>query len=1360
MESKPATWSGSGRETCYLVDVGKLSKLEADLCSIKAIAESLRVVGIHINFVVGYIFTAEGTACYRIFPRDSLPLEERTVHCTDIEELDRCVREHVKQIPYHSHALSRDVEMTALLRQSRVDAFPNVTLDDYTTSIIGKNGYEGILLQPGDRVFFVVGSPYGPSYNDFHFAMIKENVIYGYGGDKTVTDLLDSNLRVEGSPYTDDQPPDVGTSVYPHMHIVRKYDLGPRETIQVVGRRFENSQCIVTVLIPSTQSSVDVRPTDLCRVHSAQRNYQRIGPFDFETLSRQTKGILVNLAAYNCGHSDDLRKRFQIPEESFRLECTFEIHHAADETISYATLPLDQMRESLLHTGADNRYCTLLQMNVVGSKDAILLTPTPPSGSSAYNSSDLDGQTYNIGSAKPNKAISKTIARRYNNASFIEQIFPKLQYYAVNLQQRGLLCPQIDGLHSAAEAALEAAADMSLNKPALDCHSFVSSNKAIFPFGVDRVPEPTEVACSTTHRLVAGPLVYPTKQSKDKLGKLQFDEAGNPVPAERVQVDTGILNPSLPDCIRSFARRDFPDSDSIKHMLCCEQAILCHMNLYQLAAYLRVRLGDLDNVPLEAFELLPQFQIKRNAPVAALFKDANTTVRCYPTSKKILEALVNVLERSSLDEMGSFEVTAVVLDGPSRQLSTGRIAHELTSVKTVSTLRPEHVLGLILMTSSQVQAFTDLFGAAASQQIRNYQHKLKMSALDFASLASNVSRNNPEFLDWARMAIFAVMPTIKIGNPEHFTRSFTTEKDAIEVMLPIYTTLCTRDGTDLQTALDHFIQQSNTYLESRMDVINTAAEELTALVEELGAMTTPKPENHTMTTLSNTLLSCSACLEGVSRSGTPWNYTDYATQRRHERCFECGPDSSGKKLNRVRYDFQQCKHQSPDGDQCQIVTCGAFRDPQGRCPKHTVQINSVYNDYRLLRMIASENKKLQIEQDSKLRKTPSHSLVLANYSSNHEITLCLPAVAFTSNLNKYAIVWAEQFIGKPALLALFLALDAGAVTNTTQRWKYDPEVIKPLLQQLGVPESDCDLLFRQGNTLTVTVESNYFVLSCEKQVCTQIRCFVDHPACQALCPLTADRATASVAMMEYTLEKHQPDIYKKYFVKACNELCSTRSKPEYTPDELQLFGQVRVALFHMLSGLDLMPRHRAALGFANVKELPNFESELTNAQLFPKIKTRSPQTQVPVHVYTAHKPGATGGDLEQAMREIRALIAQKKTELVDLRRKRYRLLAFLEKARNTMVSSLTQLAPEIKDLYVNKSETHSAQPVNDCSASVQSNDALQQSTGQLCVICYEPDEGALVNCENQHGSEVVYCHSCADLVAEQGVCPICRGDIE
>lgn len=118
----------------------------------------------------------------------------------------------------------------------------------------------------------------------------------------------------------------------------------------------------------------------------------------------------------------------------------------------------------------------------------------------------------------------------------------------------------------------------------------------------------------------------------------------------------------------------------------------------------------------------------------------------------------------------------------------------------------------------------------ARQCLRDYQNHMDVSPLEFARVACDVARHNPLYMEWAKMAVFAVLPTIKLDNPEKFARSFQTEEDMRKYMLPLWC-LLSGDGVDLRAAHESFVRAARTHLDRMTPDIDRLTREMDELTE-------------------------------------------------------------------------------------------------------------------------------------------------------------------------------------------------------------------------------------------------------------------------------------------------------------------------------------------------------------------------------------------------------------------------------------------------------------------------------------------------------------------------------------------------
>lgn len=209
---------GTTPANSLLINMSELASFEADLVSVKGLFEQLRSMGMGINYITGYVLMG-GQATYKIFRRDASDLPECTVACDGVDHLCRIIKERVGSISYHAHGLTNPKSLDHLIRSSHDSAFPGATRDNYAVPMKGKNGFEGVLLPKGFTMVIVVGTPYGPTFNDIHVAFVQQQIMYGWQGDQSVTDLQSTNY-VEGAAYSSADRPSVGAEVYPQAGIM------------------------------------------------------------------------------------------------------------------------------------------------------------------------------------------------------------------------------------------------------------------------------------------------------------------------------------------------------------------------------------------------------------------------------------------------------------------------------------------------------------------------------------------------------------------------------------------------------------------------------------------------------------------------------------------------------------------------------------------------------------------------------------------------------------------------------------------------------------------------------------------------------------------------------------------------------------------------------------------------------------------------------------------------------------------------------------------------------------------------------------------------------------------------------------
>lgn len=1355
-------WTGSGKSVGLLVDLSQLSKFQTDFIKIKGLFEQYRAAGLQLAFIAA-TSGVKGRVKYWVYPRDCRPRGAFTVDCDGPEHLVEVIRANVSNMDYYQLSQSEPRTAAQLMRSSHNGAFPNMTIDSNIIPMKGRTGPEGVFVPNGYTLTIVVGTPYSGSYNDIHVMFIQQDKSFGYGGDVSVSDL-NSQVLVEGPAYTSDAPPPIGTIVYPQLAIVRKYSLAAKSTVNVKAVRFDAGEAVCTVSLPDGKGNIDVMATDLLHALPCQRNYQRLPTFSQESLSTETKGVLLTAAAWSGGNRNNIYTRFTaVPADRCLVDITFEVR-APDGSIAYTCLALDDLRDALQNTEADRNYIILGRLHTVQGPNGTLITATPPSGRPAFTNAELNNTTpYDVSGAKHNKGIAKEIMKRDGNANFLMRTFSLIEQHAHDMQLSGDIAPR-GGLHGEAEMMLLDESAESTTESLLRCHSYIMTPKVVIPIGVEHLPGPTVLTNCRAPKLMAGQLLYPWKQSKDEWGNLMFDNYGEPIVGEYTVIDCGIQCVSLDDALKSAARRQI-SPDQVVQMFIDEQAFLTALPLYQLAAYLTIRCGSLDNVSDEALMMLAQFQLKRGSEIGAAFQDPNTRVRCYPSPAKIREGLDQALVRSELDTGIEFGVTVVVVDGPNLANSTGTVSRELTEVQTVSVLASEQKLQIMVMTDQQWADFVEQFPslAMAQQRVRDYQNKLKMSPKDFALLACNIARNNPEYMTWARQAVFSTLTTLKIGNPEQFTRMFETTEDMHRYMLPLWCLLrC--DGVDLAAAHEDFVAKTHAHITTKAPEIEEATAQLKALVttHKKASDRLENPDN-AGPALTTTLLACSLCLRGGDSTGKRWNNHRHATH-----CIEVRCDTK----HTQKYEFEQCTFVSPKtGERCDITTCASFRDARGRCPRHSQYMDAKYTDKRWLSSIATKPQKRGKQAGGTVVKRPVDTLMLCNFRGADEITPCLPAVACASCIvGNGGLIWLEQLIGNPAKLELFLRLVAGGQVDVAK--------VAGLVEILGTADGASLAQFRGvGDQIQVTTavnDSNMVVIQYPGGLLpTPIRCFVDTRGGEPLCSLTAPRVLAVVASMEHLLRMYQMDTYQQHFLvgEDCGAVVPVPTNSTASESDLSdaVERSARVSLVRYFAGFSPVQRDRDALVFDDVRELPVFQRHAallreSEPVVFPQVPVRSPVTDVPLSVYDAHEAG--GGDNPvKALRELQSRIVTQKAELKELLRKRYRTFAVLQRAENIMVESLQRTAPEIAGLYAEKRANvtepeHtglvSALPVG---ISVPAAPVTQGCTGQHCIICLGDDEGVYVQCENEHAADIVYCQVCADMVRQEGVCPICRGDV-
>ena len=216
-----------------------------------------------------------------------------------------------------------------------------------------------------------------------------------------------------------------------------------------------------------------------------------------------------------------------------------------------------------------------------------------------------------------------------------------------------------------------------------------------------------------------------------------------------------------------------------------------------------------------------------------------------------------------------------------------------------------------------------------------------------------------------------------------------------------------------------------------------------------------------------------------------------------------------------------------------------------------------------------------------------------------------------------------------------------------------------------------------------------------------------HRGVEPLCDATPERVEALVDAMRATMERHHPEAIAALTLvterRAAN-LGATDIKIPPVFEVTEAMKRDRVAIYNM--AMDFAPRKR-----------------------------RSPVEGVGASVYIAHEAG--GDDPAQVARELTERAAAKARGIKELQRKLYRLYALLH--HTSAMIGVESASFRVDGLYGR--EDHEA--------------------ASSCIICFDSIVGASwrLDCGNRHGDEVVYCRECSDIVADEGVCPICRAPV-
>lgn len=411
----------------------------------------------------------------------------------------------------------------------------------------------------------------------------------------------------------------------------------------------------------------------------------------------------------------------------------------------------------------------------------------------------------------------------------------------------------------------------------------------------------------------------------------------------------------------------------------------------------------------------------------------------------------------------------------------------------------------------------------------------------------------------------------------------------------------------------------------------------------------------------------------------------------------------------------------------------------------------------------------------------------------------LPALACTHRLvGNGHLVWIEQFIGghntdKFRVFMLLLTGEMDEATGTINIPKKKAlEILAPLMQNDGVsrccyadwtPAGGYESKVHNGECLEYLQVSTGAELPAGKKKCTGpdnrghnitiklagqpslntgIKCFPLARGGPSVCRTTAECVGASVAMMNHV-----------------NTFVATETDFSH--------GEVRASLARCITGNPRKKRDCRVLRFSSpidLKEYKQLQSEFglkeckdgLQAPPFPCSATHQVKGGVPPEVYTAHETGTgLAGETPTATAErLRKTVLTQSAKVKKLLRDKYSVMAALQKAANSAAAEVSLRATPhhtADGMYVSTPKpavaTHSVwQPLPASVVSIPSVAAETGDTGpaeckgHTCPICLDPDEGIYIKCENEHPEDIVYCRACAEIVRQEGICPICRGDIE
>ena len=429
------------------------------------------------------------------------------------------------------------------------------------------------------------------------------------------------------------------------------------------------------------------------------------------------------------------------------------------------------------------------------------------------------------------------------------------------------------------------------------------------------------------------------------------------------------------------------------------------------------------------------------------------------------------------------------------------------------------------MTPRQFTEFSSKFDMDARKKLlQRHGNALAETPLEAAGFVARVFFHHHELLsiDWAREMVFALLPSLKMGDPEKAARCMESEEHIRRHLLPLWR-LMRGDGHDTDAARASFGEQCEAAIRNKVAAIAVERRELKELKDQRDRA--QKRIGADGPGFGDRAMICPPCLQGWS----PRRYsnTELASKDAYLSCQE----------HRCRYQFAECPYADPEtGERCGVVTCASFRDPDGMCPRHTrhLSVAKGFGEFEGARGA------METAERPRKQKLPLRASVVAARcrTEDDDKTPYLPALAVTLPGGR-GLVWPEQCLADSAQMALLLRLVVMA----------DDEF-----------EVGGDRLLYLGGKAT------------HLRVVSPSRC---RRGVEPLCDATPERVEALVDAMRAAMERHHPEALEALTLVADRRAANLEATDVKIPPVFEITEAMkrdRVAICNM--AMDFAPRKR------------------------------------------------------------------------------------------------------------------------------------------------------------------------------------------